>query len=61
MKTVNVTWNYHFEDEEAGEFLVQSDNYTTALEIARTVGDNPEYTGRRLTDWEAECSGLDVF
>ena len=54
--------HYLFEDTETGEeFIVGADNLREAREIAvENFGENVEYQ-HRMTDYEAEASGLDEY
>ena len=53
--------HYLFEDAESGElFLVGASKSSKALEIAQEHFDNPVFV-RKMTEEEAEASGLDEY
>ena len=53
--------HYLFEDQETGEqFIVGAKKSSAALEIAQAYFDKPIYLGK-LTEDEAEASGLDEY
>ena len=54
--------HYLFYDEEFGEeFLVEARDFTEAERIADVYFVDPVFQGEILTDYEAECSGLDEY
>lgn len=53
--------HYLFEDRESGEeFIVGADNLYTAIKIAKEYFSKPKFCCR-MTEFEAEVSGLDEY
>lgn len=56
-----MTKHYLFEDLESGEeFIVGAGDLDEAKKIAKEYFTEPKYY-YRMTDYEAECSGLDEY
>lgn len=56
-----MTKHYLFEDLESGEeFIVGANDLDEAKSIAKEYFTEPKYY-YRMTDYEAECSGLDEY
>ena len=54
--------HYLFYDEEYGEeFLVGAYDLTEAEHIANMYFEEPVFQDEILTEYEAECSGLDEY
>lgn len=53
--------HFLFENYDGEQFLVGADNFSDAQDIADANFGVTIYSGQTLSEFEAECSGLDEY